>query len=87
MREPATTYAPALTYPGEPGVPDEPEPDEPFEPSQPGGPERSPAPWHDPGPPVRRVNLPPDTPSPGIPIEEPGRSWPTEPGGAASPGR
>jgi hypothetical protein len=34
-------------------------------------PEREP--WHDPGPPVRKVNLPPDSPSPGIPVDDPER--------------
>ncbi|HVE79915.1 MAG TPA: hypothetical protein VNA89_13700 [Gemmatimonadaceae bacterium] len=33
----------------------------------------SPAPGHDPGPPVRKVTLPPDSPSPGIPVENPER--------------
>ena len=28
-----------------------------------------PVPWHDPGPPVREVDLPPNSPSPGIPVE------------------
>jgi hypothetical protein len=28
-------------------------------------------PWHDPGPPVRKVTLPPDSPSPGIPVDSP----------------
>lgn len=35
--------------------------------------EPEPEPWHDPGPPVRKVNLPPDSPSPGIPVEDPER--------------
>ena len=35
------------------------------------GPDPEPTPWHDPGPPVRKVNLPPDSPSPGIPVENP----------------
>ena len=34
-------------------------------------PERNPEPWHDPGPPVRKVNLPPDSPSPGVPVPGP----------------
>ena len=33
--------------------------------------EPPPEPWHDPGPPVRKVNLPPDSPSPGIEIPNP----------------
>jgi hypothetical protein len=45
--------------------PDNPEPER--DPIRP--PEREP--WHDPGPPVRKVNLPPDSPSPGIPVENP----------------
>jgi hypothetical protein len=38
-----------------------------------GDPQRKPErePWHDPGPPVRKINLPPDSPSPGVPIERP----------------
>ena len=28
-----------------------------------------PVPWHDPGPPVREVDLPPNSPSPGIPVD------------------
>jgi hypothetical protein len=47
--------------------PDRPEPER--DPQRP--PEREP--WHDPGPPVRKVNLPPDSPSPGIPVENPER--------------
>ena len=44
-----------------------PEPGEPREPS------RSPdtAPWHDPGPPVKKVSLPPDLPGTGVPVENP----------------
>jgi hypothetical protein len=38
---------------------------------EPARPEPDPVPWHDPGPPVRRVNLPPDSPSPGVPVENP----------------
>jgi hypothetical protein len=34
-------------------------------------PDPAPTPWHDPGPPVRKINLPPDSPSPGVPIETP----------------
>jgi hypothetical protein len=46
------------------------EPDRPeHDPQRP--PEREP--WHDPGPPVRKVNLPPDSPSPGVPVEDPNR--------------
>lgn len=48
------------------------EPDEPpAEPSQP--PTPNPAPWHDPGPPVRKVNLPPDSPTQPVPVENPER--------------
>lgn len=38
-----------------------------------GDPQRAPReePWHDPGPPSRKVNLPPGAPSPGIPVREP----------------
>ena len=38
-----------------------------------GDPQRPPdkEPWHDPGPPVRKINLPPDSPSPGVPIPMP----------------
>lgn len=45
--------------------PNDPDPER--EPQRP--PEREP--WHDPGPPVRKVNLPPDSPSPGVPVENP----------------
>ena len=49
-----------------------PEVPEPIEPAQDpnGDPARGPdkVPWHDPGPPVRKVNLPPDSPSPGVPV-------------------
>ncbi len=34
-------------------------------------PEAPPVPWHDPGPPVRKVNLPPNEPTPGIPMDPP----------------
>ena len=50
---------------------------------EPPGPERTPGvdpeptPWHDPGPPVRKINLPPDSPSPGVPVENP--ELPSEP--------
>jgi hypothetical protein len=46
-------------------IPDEPAPDSP--------PEREPerVPWHDPGPPVRKIDLPPDSPTKGVPIESP----------------
>ena len=37
--------------------------------SPPGRPSPDPVPWHDPGPPVREVDLPPNSPSPGIPVE------------------
>ncbi len=30
-----------------------------------------PQPWHDPGPPVRRVDLPPDEPTRGVPVDAP----------------
>ena len=42
-------------------------------------PEPAPTPWHDPGPPVRRVNLPPDSPSPGVPVDNPERPGTAEP--------
>ncbi|HEX6629809.1 MAG TPA: hypothetical protein VF048_01910 [Gemmatimonadaceae bacterium] len=32
-----------------------------------------PQPWHDPGPPVREVDLPPDQPTRGVPVENPER--------------
>lgn len=44
-----------------------PEPGQPQEPSR--APE--PTPWHDPGPPVRKVSLPPDLPGTGVPVENP----------------
>jgi hypothetical protein len=53
--------------PSEPN-PDRPGPSEPdFEP--PGRPSPDPVPWHDPGPPVREVDLPPNNPGRGIPVE------------------
>lgn len=53
--------------PPEPGsLPDSPERDPLRQPR--------PEPWHDPGPPVRKVNLPPDSPGTGIPIREPDRT-------------
>lgn len=30
-----------------------------------------PVPWHDPGPPVRKVSLPPDTPTQPVPVDNP----------------
>ena len=45
------------------------------EPSPPSSPDI--VPWHDPGPPVRKVTLPPDSPSPGIPVDNPDQ--PTQP--------
>ena len=56
------------------GTPDRPDPADPTDPTQPAPgrqPDPNPAPWHDPGPPVRKVALPPDSPSPGIPVENP----------------
>ena len=38
-------------------------------PEPPGRPSPDPVPCHDPGPPVREVDLPPNSPSPGIPVE------------------
>ena len=52
---------------------------EPSQPDEPDRPEPRPEPWHDPGPPVRKVNLPPDSPSPGIPVENPERGRPQYP--------
>ena len=49
----------------EPAGPDNPEPEPQRDPN--------PEPWHDPGPPVRKVNLPPDSPSPGVPVDPPDR--------------
>ncbi len=48
--------------------PREPTPDEPSPTRTP-----EPVPWHDPGPPVRKVDLPPDSPTKGVPIESPER--------------
>ena len=52
-----------------------PEREEPERPEPERDPRREPErePWHDPGPPVRKVNLPPDSPSPGIPVDDPDR--------------
>jgi hypothetical protein len=51
-------------------APPQPEPGTPSPEAPEGDPQRGPepVPWHDPGPPVRKVNLPPDSPSPGVPI-------------------
>jgi hypothetical protein len=54
----------------EPTTPDSPEP-----PRQPDPPLE---PWHDPGPPVRKVNLPPDSPTKAVPVENPERREPPE---------
>jgi len=43
--------------------PPSPEPESPTEPE--------PVPWHDPGPPVRKVNLPPDSPTQPVPVDNP----------------
>ena len=52
-----------------------PEPDKPHEPN------RAPdtAPWHDPGPPVRKVSLPPDLPGTGVPVQNPETHTPDSP--------
>ena len=63
-------------------------PTEPKQPIQPGAPRENPgepgrepgptrAPWEDPDPDVGKVSLPPNSPSPGVPVEPP--SWPTVP--------
>ena len=52
---------------------DEPAWDERPGPDRPQPPSPNPAPWHDPGPPVREVPLVPGQPSPGIPVENPER--------------
>jgi hypothetical protein len=54
-----------------PGTPDRADPAEPTPPEPGRRPDPDPAPWHDPGPPVRKVALPPDSPSTGIPVENP----------------
>jgi len=61
MHHHATSPTPPSPDPGEP-LPHAPEGDPPRTPNR--------EPWHDPGPPVRKVNLPPDSPSPGIPIPD-----------------
>lgn len=38
---------------------------------EPPAPEPGPVPWHDPGPPVRKVTLPPDSPTQPVPVENP----------------
>lgn len=43
--------------------PPSPEPESPREPE--------PVPWHDPGPPVRKVNLPPNSPTQPVPVDDP----------------
>ena len=62
MRDYTNTIPAPQPEPGPP-PPDQPE----------GDPQRQPEkdPWHDPGPPVRKINLPPDSPSPGVPVERP----------------
>lgn len=45
----------------------------PPEPTPPPTPSPEPVPWHDPGPPVREVDLPPNQPSPGIDVPTPER--------------
>jgi hypothetical protein len=35
---------------------------------EPAPPRPEPMPWHDPGPPVRKVNLPPDSPTQPVPL-------------------
>ena len=52
--------------------PDSPPPDSP-------GPSPEPTPWHDPGPPVRTIDLPPDSPTRGVPLDEPPPSRPIRP--------
>ena len=51
------------------------------EPGQPQEPARAPetVPWHDPGPPVRKVGLPPDQPGTGIPVQNPETQTPGSP--------
>jgi hypothetical protein len=49
---------------------------DPFEPAQPESEpdpthEPNPAPWHDPGPDVREIDLPPNSPTRGIPVDNP----------------
>ena len=62
-----TTYENTAPAPPSPdrGVPPEKAPE--------GDPKREPerVPWHDPGPPVRKINLPPDAPSPAVPLPTP----------------
>ena len=53
------------TSPMEPGAPME----DPGEPERDRQPHR--APWDDPNPDVGKVSLPPNSPSPGIPVEQP----------------
>ena len=54
-------------------APPSPEPGEPRPKDPQGDPQRGPEPqpWHDPGPPTKKVNLPPDSPSPGIIVPPP----------------
>jgi hypothetical protein len=62
MQRDATSPAPPDREPNAP-EPNAPEVDPPSEPQR--------VPFHDPGPPVRKINLPPDSPSPGVPVEMP----------------
>lgn len=50
-------------------IPTNPEPGTPPPTAPEDDPKRGPeVPWHEPGPPVRKINLPPDSPSPGVEI-------------------
>jgi hypothetical protein len=53
-------------------TPPNPDPSTPEPRSPEGEPPRAPnpEPWHDPGAPVRKVNLPPDSPSPGVQVPD-----------------
>ena len=57
-------------------------PSEPVPPSEPAPtptPSPEPVPGYDPGPPVRTVDLPPNSPSPGIPVDNPEQPPPIRP--------
>ena len=61
-----------MSYDAVSPMPPSPDPSVPEPKAPEGDPLRGPnrEPWHDPGPPVRKVNLPPDTPSPGIGVPD-----------------
>jgi len=66
------TRTDAMTHVATSPTPPSREPLAPPSPDPGGDPQREPRrePFHDPGPPVRKINLPPDSPSPGVSIPD-----------------